>query len=293
LEEAIPHLEKALELNPKDAKLHVNLGGILAEKGRLEEAIAQYGKALEIEPHNAEAHNNLGIALARTGKLDEAISHFEQALAGQAESLETRVNLGLALAQRGRIEESIAHFRRTLTSPADSAPLEGYIGGELATRGRPDAAIEHFERALALGYPNAAATANAYYNLGSALYDASGNAAAALAQWDKALGLAPDHVPALNRKARLLATHPDAAFRNGEEAVKLASRAVELSGGREAVFLDTLAAAFAEQQRFTEAMETERRALELVDRDKQPGFATTLGARISMYKLKNPLREAR
>jgi tetratricopeptide (TPR) repeat protein len=293
LDEAIPHFEKALELNPNDAKVHVNLGGVLAEKGRVDEAIAHFGKALAVEPHNAEAHNNLGIALARAGKLDEAIPHFEQALAGPAESLETHVNLGLALAQRGRIEEAIAHFRKSLAAPAASASLEDYIGGVLATQGRPDAAIPHFERALALGFADAAVTANAHYNLGSALYDARGAAVEALNQWREALRLAPDHLPALNRTARLLATHPDASLRKGLEAIQLAERAVELSAGRDAVFLDTLAAAYAEQQRFPEAVGTERRALALAAQGKNRSLVEVLSTRISLYEAHTPLRETR
>jgi tetratricopeptide (TPR) repeat protein len=132
---------------------------------------------------------------------------------------------------------------------------------------------------------------SAHYNLGSALFDASGEASEALAQWREALRLAPDFVPALNRAARLLATCPDAALRNGSEAVRLAARAVELSGGREAAFLDTLAAAYAEQQRFPEAIETERRALALVGQGKHGNFADALSARISLYEEKKPLRE--
>lgn len=293
LDDAIPHFEKALELSPDNAKAHVNLGGVLSEKGQVDAAIAHFEKALAVEPANAEAHNNLGIALARAGKLEQAIPHFEQALAGPSESLETHVNLGLALAQLGRIDAAIPHFQKTLDSATGSAALQDYIGGVLATRGRAEAAVAHFERALALGFPNEAATANAHYNLGSALYDARGKAMEALAQWQEALRLAPDHVPALNRTARLLATYPDASFRNGAEAVRLAERAVELSGGREAVFLDTLAAAYAEQQRFPEALETERRALALASQGNHGSFAQALSGRISLYEERKPLREGR
>ena len=65
---------------------------------------------------------------------------------------------------------------------------------------------------------------------------------------------------ALRDVAWLLATNPNASFRNGAEAVALAKRAVELSGGSEPMFLDTVAAAYAEAGRFPEALRTARQA---------------------------------
>ena len=65
------------------------------------------------------------------------------------------------------------------------------------------------------------------------------------------------------RSAWMLATNPNASVRNGAEAVELAQRAVELSGGREPAILDTLAAAYAEAGRFPEAVKTAQRAAAL------------------------------
>jgi Flp pilus assembly protein TadD len=52
----------------------------LAGRGRTDEAIVQFRKALEIDPRYAEAHNNLGVALAGCGRTNEAIEHFRKAL---------------------------------------------------------------------------------------------------------------------------------------------------------------------------------------------------------------------
>ena len=51
----------------------------------------------------------------------------------------------------------------------------------------------------------------------------------------------------------MMATDPDPSVRNGSEAVRLAERAVQLTGAREPTLLDTLAAAYAEAGRFQEA----------------------------------------
>ena len=95
------------------------------------------------------------------------------------------------------------------------------------------------------------------------MYDFRSRTAEAIVQWREALRIQPNHLLALNRTAHVLATNPDAAVRNGSEAAALAGRAVQLSGGRDPVFLDTLAAAYAESGRFPEAVQTARQALEI------------------------------
>jgi Flp pilus assembly protein TadD len=87
--------------------------------------------------------------------------------------------------------------------------------------------------------------------------------------------------------AWLLATSPEAAIRNGGEAVKLAARAVDLSHGRNASMLDALAAAYADVGRFPEAVATVRRALELAP----PQLVPALKARLELYLRGNPFRE--
>ncbi len=46
--------------------------------GRSAEAIVSLQRALEIEPRYAEAHNNLGAVFLKQGKLEEATASFQQ-----------------------------------------------------------------------------------------------------------------------------------------------------------------------------------------------------------------------
>jgi tetratricopeptide (TPR) repeat protein len=263
------------------------MGLILSGQGRYDEAIPHLEKALSGGFDSAEANRALGRALAGKGRIDEALPYFEKALATMPESIELHYYIGRILSARGRAQDSIPHLERVLKANPDAADVLMSLAIAQLSTGHGQEAIGHLQRAVELKPDDP----SAHYNLGSALFDTRGAVREALAEWGEALRLAPDYVPALNRTARLLATCPDAALRNGSEAVRLAERAVELSRGGEAVFLDTLAAAYAEQQRFREATETERRALALVGQGKHSNFADALSARISLYEEKKPLRE--
>ena len=318
-DEAIPLLEKALDLNPKDEASESNLGAALTQKGRLEEAIAHCQKALGLNANDAQAHTNLAIALSNAGKPEDALPHFEKAVQLVPDDASFQSNLGAALAGRGRIVEAIPHFRTALdahpedvqamvnlaialaaTGKADEAiphlekaaqlapgdpGIQTNLGAALVDRGRMEAAIPHLEQAVEA----APQSADAHYHLGAA-YAGQNRIANAMGEWRSALAIDANYVTALFRMAQVLASNPNPSLRNGGEAVELAERAVKLTGGRQPAILDTLAAAYAEAGRFTEATATARRALALANQQKDAQLATGLSARIALYQAGTPFR---
>jgi len=288
LDEAITHYRKALELNPEYPEAHNDLGVALARQGKLDEAIRHYRKALDVSPAYAQVHNNLGAALAGAGRVDEAITHFEKALEIDPGSSEVHNNLGRALASKGNLDMAVAHFAKVLEANPNSAEAHNSIGVALVWKRRVDEAVAHFERALEIN----PAFSEAHFNLGDTLYYLQGRAPEALAHWRQVLRSQPDHLPVLNQVARVLATSPEASVRNGPEAVDLAERAARLSGGRDPVILDTLAAAYAEAGRFEEAAATARRALALATQAQKAPLAEAIQARIALYQAKTPFRSA-
>ena len=101
----------------------------------------------------------------------------------------------------------------------------------------------------------------------------------------------PDWLEALNNLAWLLATRPDAKFRNGPEAVPLAAHAVQLTKTNNPGALDTLGAALAEAGRFSEAVNAARRASELAAAAGQEELATRFDKRRLSYEAGRPFRE--
>src|SRR5262249_16641473 len=77
---AIAAFRKAIEIPPRLAPAHLNLGLALRDKGQLDEAIAAFRKAIEIDPKLAQAHGNLGLALKDKGRFAEAKTSTQTAL---------------------------------------------------------------------------------------------------------------------------------------------------------------------------------------------------------------------
>jgi TolA-binding protein len=178
------------------------------------------------------------------------------------------------------------------TEPADSAP------GNAAT------ATEQVEHALAMGRAGQAAEAleqlraivaqhpeetTARFWMATLLND-RGDHADAVAQYRELLRRQPDYTPAVNNLADLLATHPDPKIRNGTEALALAQRACERDGFQDPLTLDTMAAAYAELGRFTEAVATAERAQSLAAAAGQRELAQMIALRLAWYQQGLPYR---
>ena len=111
-----------------------------------------------------------------------------------------------------------------------------------------------------------------------------GNHQVALRLLQAAVILKPDDVRALETMAQLLATDPDPAVRNGKEAVDPARCAVELSGGRDAEVLDTLAAAYAEAGQFPDAVRTATTAHDLAAAAGRTDLAADIQRRLDLFR---------
>ena len=77
------------------------------------------------------------------------------------------------------------------------------------------------------------------------------------------VSLAPDSPTILNDLAWLLATYPNSALRDGQSAVRFAERGCALTGGKNPGLLTTLAAAYADTGRFSDAIDKGEEALSL------------------------------
>lgn len=59
-----------------------------------------YGKAVEVQPRHAEAHCNIGVIHKNAGRLDEAIAAYRKALAVAPNFQIVKANLAIALTDK-------------------------------------------------------------------------------------------------------------------------------------------------------------------------------------------------
>ena len=113
--------------------------------------------------------------------------------------------------------------------------------------------------------------------------DKAGKFDEALQEYREAVRLYPNDPMALNNLAWSLAANPRQELRNGKEAVQLASKAVELTGQQQPVFMGTLAAAYAEDGQFAKAVEMAKQARAIALLTHQPEVAAINEQLLQLY----------
>jgi protein O-mannosyl-transferase len=251
--------------------------------------------ALAVTSDNDVAHNNLGYLCVDRGELDEAISHFETALrirSGKQDphydvgSAFMQMNLANALARKGQSNEAIVHYEEAIKLQPYYADAYYNRGSVLFAKGRIDEAIADWEKALQI-QPS---YADAHTGLGNALLR-KGSLREAITHYEQALALAPEDPHCRNNIAWVLATSSDASIRDGTKAIDFADAAVALSGGREPRFLRTLAAAYAESGRFSDALAVAQQAVAIATMQGKTDLATRLKQDLLLYPGRLPLRQ--
>ena len=278
IEEALAQYREFLRTDPADADGHNKLGVVLMRAGRFEEAVASFRRSVDLQPNTPGPHDNLGVALMQAGRLDDAVASFQRAVALQPDSPKALNNLGTALMATGRFSGALVPLQRAVDlQPNNPGALNG-LGQALMKSGRPMDAVASLQHAVDLKPDDA----EGRYNLAQALA-AVGQPRAAVGQFREALRVRPDWLPALMSLASLEATEPDAP-RDLGDAVRLASRAADLTGRRDPQILDVLAAVYAAAGRFEDAGRTAEAAQALASAGSNPDLAAQLRERVSVYR---------
>jgi tetratricopeptide (TPR) repeat protein len=250
--EAIEDFSHAIKIRPDHAEAYNNRGAAYDRFGRGVEAIEDFSQAIKIKPDHAKAHYNRGVAYGKLGRLEEAIEDFREAIKAQPDYVEAYYDRGVTYDRLGRRREAIEDFSQAIKIKPDLAEAHHDLAGDLAGQGKSDEAAS---------------------------------------QYREALRLKPDWPDCMNNLAFLIATSPRIKGRDTNEAIRLATRACELTNYKDAAFLDTLATAYASAARFGEAVDTAKKALSLTNTANQPQLKDAIGQHLSLYTQGKPCIE--
>lgn len=241
----------ALSIFPNSGVAAVNLGNTVAAEAPAE-ALELFSRAVRADPNDAKAHNGLGRVLMALEQPEAALSAFQTAAQLAPAEAGYHRNLGYVLAGFGRLQEAADQYSAALAlDPRDAAAAET-LAAILGELHRFAAARDVLSDGLAASPGNPMLTGNL---------------------------------------AWLLATCPDEAVRDGEQAVTLASALAERTLYADPHVLDTLAAAQAEAGRFEPAVATADAAVRLALEQNEGELSAELRARRALYATGKPYRE--
>lgn len=160
LEEAEKCYRALVELDPRHAKAHTNLGLVLQQLGKDEEALRCYRAALAADPDLAQPWFNLGTALMAREENTAAVEHLSKAVHLDSSRAEWRAALGAAYQRAGQPLEALAHLRAAIEVDRESASAHNDLGISLLGSGDTSGAVAAFRQAHRLDPTMQSASSN-------------------------------------------------------------------------------------------------------------------------------------
>jgi rhomboid protease GluP len=189
-----------------------------------DQALERFKHAAALAPGDERPHEELGSIFLKQNRTADAVREFEAAMKLSSGSPRAELGLALAYRQQGDLAKSQKLMEKVFGENPSTAEGQEVLADLLAEQKLYALAVDHYQAALKLK---------------------------------------PDMAEAHNNLAWLYATSDDPKFRKPQEALEHARRAVQLSGWKEATFIDTLAESLYANQEYTEAVQTQAKALAL------------------------------
>lgn len=155
--DALPALQKTVELAPGDAEAHLHLGNAHMDRGQPDLAMPCFMRALELAPGYAEALGRLGDVLQAQGHLKEAGECYRGALEIDPALAIAHAGKGDVLRSQQQFQAAEASYRQALILAPGAADLHRKLGDVHVALNRPEPAIQSYEQALQADPGNALA----------------------------------------------------------------------------------------------------------------------------------------
>jgi len=139
--------EKAGELRPELAEIHVNLGIVYSELDAQDKAVAEFGKAVALNG-DATAAFYLARAYYKQKRLDEALDAVQKSIVKNGKNAGAYNLKGVILNELKRFAEAKGSFQAGLILAPTDVNLQVNLGIAYYNNNEPDKARETLEKAL-------------------------------------------------------------------------------------------------------------------------------------------------
>jgi tetratricopeptide (TPR) repeat protein len=215
-------------------------------------AIDLMSQAVALDPRNGAMQLQLSRLYFQVQDWEKAIEHGRSGLEVDPGSTDASYQTALALQQSGKLNEAIAYYENALRHGKDRGEIHYSLSTALMSVGQSQRAGKHLREAYKLQ---------------------------------------PDSLVALNGYAWFLATTDGQTKQDLILALRIAQKAAKKTNYSHPQVLDTLAASFAANAQFDEAVETSQKAIELATASGSQELAEEIGRRASLYRKRQPFRE--
>ncbi len=299
-------------------RVHLSQGSRERRAGRLGRAVAHFRKAVALDPDNPRAHHNLGAVLGELGRHREGLDHLRRAVALGPDQRDPRFDLATALSRLGELEEAAMELSRVLEIDPRDRPARLRRALVFAAMGKNESGRDELAELVSQDPHdlesrfNLAAVELRLGHYGESAFHYASVAEHRPERLDAHLGavhawllarrfhLAREHLegaidagshdsPLRHSLARLLATCPEAALRDGDRALELAR---EVFRSRRLLdYGETVGMALAEVGRFAEAARWQLGLIAEAEGARAPQpILRRLRERLASYENGEPIR---
>ena len=113
--------DRAVEIDPNDARLRNERGATLQAAGQPDRALADFTEAIRLDGKFARARANRGLVQLVRNNLDAAIADLDEALRLAPADVDALINRGTALQLKGDLERARADYDAALRIAPDTA----------------------------------------------------------------------------------------------------------------------------------------------------------------------------
>lgn len=283
-DDAVRYNQKLLEDHPMDPDFHHVYASILEAQGKAIEALEQLRAALRIDPRHEKSRTLMIEMLLQNRQMTQALRTAHSWSLADSDNPKALNQEAQLLAQKREYDSALELYKKAMSLDPDFVVARSNFVQLLARQGRFEEVIRYLREQLT----NDPEIREGHSILGLAL-DVSGQRKEALEVFKSGLEREPNNVKILRELAWIKATAKDGQWRDGAEAEKLAKRAVALAPD-DPDFQQVLAAAYAENRRFDDALDTARRALQLAETNGNQGLSSLIRQCLPAYENKQPIR---
>ena len=150
--EAIPLLQRAVELDPKSKQGFNDLGLAYLRTRQFAEAETAFHHQLEVNPFDEHANNYLGLTLQQDQKFPEAEAAYRQQLEITPLDAVTHAALGALFLEQHKYADAVPELDKAAVLAPESAELQISLGRALLNSGQKQKALEAFQKGIDLSH---------------------------------------------------------------------------------------------------------------------------------------------